>query len=47
MKLTLLISVKCVTLSRPSRGAWIEMSTFLNSYLNYLSRPSRGAWIEI
>ena len=35
-------------LSRPSRGAWIEIATDIDgSRIAVTSRPSRGAWIEI
>ena len=35
-------------LSRPARGAWIEMLTALTlGYKTETSRPARGAWIEI
>ena len=34
-------------LSRPSRGAWIEMVWYTERGIFYWSRPSRGAWIEI
>ena len=33
--------------SPPSRGAWIEISNFLNGDSSGMSPPSRGAWIEI
>ena len=35
-------------MSRPSRGAWIEILTAMREDSeNCASRPSRGAWIEI
>ena len=34
-------------LSRPSRGAWIEIILAANTQIEAASRPSRGAWIEI
>ena len=47
--------MKCQTLgvlvddrvSRPARGAWIEIETFPPSGDCRQSRPARGAWIEI
>ena len=34
-------------LSRPARGAWIEISSGKNYADRLVSRPARGAWIEI
>ena len=34
-------------LSRPARGAWIEIEIKTSKILLLLSRPARGAWIEI
>ena len=34
-------------LSRPSRGAWIEIKRWAYYTHAHRSRPSRGAWIEI
>ena len=34
-------------LSRPARGAWIEMRTARRGARQTTSRPARGAWIEI
>ena len=33
--------------SRPTRGAWIEISVTLSICSSRTSRPTRGAWIEI
>ena len=34
-------------LSRPVRGAWIEISLNSRVIREYMSRPVRGAWIEM
>ena len=34
-------------MSRPIRGAWIEIIKRLKKAHIFLSRPIRGAWIEI
>ena len=34
-------------MSRPSRGAWIEIEHLTPTEETLQSRPSRGAWIEI
>ena len=34
-------------LSRPTRGAWIEIPTLIFALSSARSRPTRGAWIEI
>ena len=34
-------------MSRPSRGAWIEIFPLKPLYYLSPSRPSRGAWIEM
>ena len=34
-------------LSRPARGAWIEIEEIDKGSHPYTSRPARGAWIEI
>ena len=35
-------------MSRPARGAWVEMSERAQIVLDQLSsRPARGAWVEI
>ena len=36
-----------VLASRPSRGAWIEITSARRAKRRRTSRPSRGAWIEI
>ena len=33
--------------SRPARGAWIEIQSGSDDWLDKMSRPARGAWIEI
>ena len=34
-------------MSRPARGAWIEIKAVTTSAGAERSRPARGAWIEI
>ena len=34
-------------MSRPTRGAWIEISNMAFEEMFKKSRPTRGAWIEI
>ena len=34
-------------LSRPARGAWIEIGLCSDRLMYPVSRPARGAWIEI
>ena len=34
-------------LSRPARGAWVEIHIRINKPLISTSRPARGAWVEI
>ena len=34
-------------LSRPTRGAWIEIHQRFGQSIYFESRPTRGAWIEI
>ena len=36
-----------VTLSRPARGAWVEILTDWLKNPSIESRPARGAWVEI
>ena len=37
-----------VTLSRPARGAWVEINRdFKSMPSEAMSRPARGAWVEI
>ena len=39
---------EAVTLSHPSRGAWIEIQGIYKQLVTYcMSHPSRGAWIEM
>ena len=33
--------------SRPARGAWIEIDVYILKNVPLESRPARGAWIEI
>ena len=35
------------SVSRPARGAWVEMLLLLLGLKTRLSRPARGAWVEI
>ena len=39
--------VIALALSRPARGAWIEIEHRAKLDVSHLSRPARGAWIEI
>ena len=41
------VHCKAQDLSRPTRGAWIEMSASHARMRASMSRPTRGAWIEI
>ena len=34
-------------MSRPARGAWVEIPLFWFYYEDPESRPARGAWVEI
>ena len=34
-------------LSRPARGAWVEIKMQRKYHLTIMSRPARGAWVEI
>ena len=34
-------------MSRPARGAWIEIANWWEKLKHGTSRPARGAWIEI
>ena len=36
-----------VDVSRPARGAWVEIPPYLLHAPTYQSRPARGAWVEI
>ena len=36
-----------MTLSRPARGAWVEIATAASRVQLWQSRPARGAWVEI
>ena len=47
MKFFWLAILICIGLSRPARGAWIEITQFLALLTSRRSRPARGAWIEI
>ena len=45
--MTAILTSKAVSLSLPSRGAWIEMLLSQLWIELFASLPSRGAWIEI
>ena len=48
MKLLCLLSLSSLLLSRPARGAWVEIRAYYTLILAYCqSRPARGAWVEI
>ena len=47
MKLSVSRSSLSLSLSHPSRGAWIEMPVSLRVEWLAASHPSRGAWIEM
>ena len=34
-------------MSRPARGAWVEIIEIFARYVYNQSRPARGAWVEI
>ena len=34
-------------MSRPARGAWVEIDPFDSLRDSLMSRPARGAWVEI
>ena len=34
-------------MSRPARGAWVEIILAANTQIQAASRPARGAWVEI
>ena len=40
-------SVTLSIISRPRKGAWIEMYNVTPEYITEWSRPRKGAWIEI
>ena len=42
------IVICTLLLSRPARGAWVEIQTMdFDKKIRDLSRPARGAWVEI
>ena len=42
------IVICTLLLSRPARGAWVEISSDISTKRECLwSRPARGAWVEI
>ena len=41
------IVICTLLLSRPARGAWVEIPLFWYYYEDPESRPARGAWVEI
>ena len=41
------IVICTLLLSRPARGAWVEIQKMSSRYLVVSSRPARGAWVEI
>ena len=47
MKLLCLLSLSLSLLSRPARGAWVEIPTKESSVARIESRPARGAWVEM
>ena len=47
LKLRMWVKVNYKKLSRPARGAWIEMNNEDKREEESESRPARGAWIEI
>ena len=43
-----LVAVLRAELSRPARGAWVEIDIYASRcVLAPVSRPARGAWVEI
>ena len=47
MKLPVIENVVESIVSRPARGAWIEIAIWSAQAGLSVSRPARGAWIEI
>ena len=41
------IVICTLLLSRPARGAWVEMVVCAHAASDMQSRPARGAWVEI
>ena len=41
------IVICTLLLSRPARGAWVEMWAYYTNAHVPASRPARGAWVEI
>ena len=42
-----MVLFRWILLSLPTRGAWIEMPSFVYVFTRYSSLPTQGAWIEI
>ena len=41
------IVICTLLLSRPARGAWVEIISYVPAVNGRLSRPARGAWVEM
>ena len=47
LKLSILKNKRCPMSSRPARGAWVEIFSFVLIPVLLMSRPARGAWVEM
>ena len=41
------IVICTLLLSRPARGAWVDIDNIENGQTTIQSRPARGAWVEM
>ena len=41
------IVICTLLLSRPARGAWVEIIALGKLFVSVQSRPARGAWVEM
>ena len=47
MKFLAAVVILVAVVSRPARGAWVEISSQRKVKTAYWSRPARGAWVEM
>ena len=47
MKFVDISAANGVDVSRPARGAWVEIVRGCGGMITVESRPARGAWVEI
>ena len=47
MKFLVFVLIAIAGMSRPARGAWVEISLSCPLVLLLVSRPARGAWVEM